>query len=48
MSKYHKDKADAVERQWIDLTRKLALKGDWTIIGEYVHQQRLGQLVSGP
>lgn len=36
LSKYHKDKADAIERQRIDLTRKLALEDGWTIMGEYI------------
>ena len=27
LSKYHKDKADAIERQRLDLTRKLATEG---------------------
>lgn len=36
LSKYHKDGQDAIERQRIDLTRKLAAEGCWTIMGEYV------------
>ncbi|WP_256278271.1 MULTISPECIES: recombinase family protein [unclassified Brevibacterium] len=36
LSKYHKDKADAIERQRLDLTRKLAAEGGWTIMGEYI------------
>ncbi|SJN08630.1 Probable phiRv1 integrase [Leucobacter sp. 7(1)] len=36
LSKYHKDKADAIERQRIDLTRMLALEGGWTVMGEYI------------
>jgi len=36
LSKYHKDKADAIERQRIDLTRKLSMEGGWTIMGEYI------------
>lgn len=36
LSKYHKDKADAIERQRVDLTRKLHAEGGWTIMGEYV------------
>lgn len=36
LSKYHKDKADAIERQRIDLTRMLAAEGDWTVMGEYI------------
>ncbi|WP_246136699.1 recombinase family protein [Leekyejoonella antrihumi] len=36
LSKYHKDGADAIERQRIDLQRKLAREGGWTIMGEYV------------
>ncbi|MFC8797036.1 recombinase family protein [Promicromonospora sp. NPDC057138] len=36
MSKYHKDKADAIERQRIDLIRKLAAEGGWTVMGEYI------------
>lgn len=36
LSKYHKDKADAIERQRIDLTRKLAAEGGWTVMGEYI------------
>ena len=35
LSKYHKDKADAIERQRLDLTRKLTAEGSWTIMGEY-------------
>ncbi|EFK54598.1 resolvase, N-terminal domain protein [Corynebacterium genitalium ATCC 33030] len=36
LSKYHKDKADAIERQRLDLTRKLAAEGGWTVMGEYI------------
>ncbi|WP_027140633.1 MULTISPECIES: recombinase family protein [Pseudofrankia] len=36
MSRYHRDGRDAIERQRIDLTRKLDVAGCWTIIGEYV------------
>jgi DNA invertase Pin-like site-specific DNA recombinase len=36
LSKYHKDKADAIERQRIDLVRKLASDGGWTVMGEYI------------
>ncbi|MGO1908147.1 MAG: recombinase family protein [Brevibacterium linens] len=36
LSKYHKDKADAIERQRIDLTRKLAAERGWTVMGEYI------------
>ncbi|TDP91381.1 DNA invertase Pin-like site-specific DNA recombinase [Leucobacter luti] len=36
LSKYHKDKADAIERQRIDLTRMLATEGGWTVMGEYI------------
>lgn len=36
LSKYHKDKADAIERQRLDLTRKLTAEGSWTIMGEYI------------
>jgi site-specific DNA recombinase len=36
LSKYHKDKADAIERQRLDLTRKLATEGGWTVMGEYI------------
>ncbi len=36
LSKYHKDGQDAIDRQRIDLTRKLAAEGGWTIMGEYV------------
>jgi site-specific DNA recombinase len=36
LSKYHKDGQDAIERQRIDLTRKLAAESSWTIVGEYV------------
>lgn len=35
-TKYHKDKADAIERQWLDLTRKLAAEGGWAVMGEYI------------
>ncbi|XPP25593.1 MAG: recombinase family protein [Leucobacter sp.] len=36
LSKYHKDKADAIERQRIDLTRMLSAEGGWTVMGEYI------------
>lgn len=36
LSKYHRDGADAIERQRIDLTRKLAAEGGWTVMGEYI------------
>lgn len=36
LSKYHKDKADAIERQRIDLTRMLTAEGSWTVMGEYI------------
>ncbi len=36
LSKYHADGADAIDRQRLDLTRKLAAEGGWTITGEYV------------
>ncbi len=36
LSKYHQDKADAIERQRLDLTRKLTLEGGWTVMGEYI------------
>lgn len=36
LSKYHRDGADAIERQRLDLRRKLAADGGWTIIGEFV------------
>src|SRR6266511_2726139 len=36
LSKYHKDGQDAIERQRIDLTRKLAAEGCWTVVGEYI------------
>jgi len=36
LSRYHKDGRDAIERQRIDLTRKLDAEGCWTIMGEYV------------
>lgn len=36
LSKYHRDGHDAIERQRIDLTRKLAAEGGWTVMGEYV------------
>lgn len=36
LSKYHKDGADAIERQRLDLTRQLTGEGCWTIMGEYV------------
>lgn len=36
LSKYHSDGADAIERQRLDLTRKLDSEGGWTVIGEYL------------
>ncbi|OHV45338.1 recombinase [Pseudofrankia sp. BMG5.36] len=36
LSRYHRDGWDAIERQRIDLTRKLDAEGCWTIMGEYV------------
>jgi site-specific DNA recombinase len=36
LSKYHKDGQDAIERQRVDLTRKLTADGCWTLMGEYV------------
>lgn len=36
LSKYHKDKADAIERQRIDLVRMLTAEGSWTVMGEYI------------
>jgi site-specific DNA recombinase len=36
LSKYHKDKADAIERQRIDLTRMLVVDEGWTVMGEYI------------
>ncbi len=36
LSKYHKDKADAIERQRLDLVRKLAAEGGWTVMGEFI------------
>lgn len=36
LSKYHKDKADAIERQRIDLMRMLAAEECWTVMGEYI------------
>lgn len=36
LSKYHKDKADAIERQWLDLTRKLASKSHLAEAG-FIH-----------
>lgn len=36
LSKYHRDGADAIERQRIDLHRHLAAEGNWTIMGEYI------------
>lgn len=36
LSKYHKDKADAIERQRIDLVRMLTAEGIWTVMGEYI------------
>lgn len=36
LSKYHRDGADAIERQRIDLKRKLEADGGWTAMGEYV------------
>lgn len=36
LSKYHRDGADAVERQRLDLQRLLHGEGLWTIMGEYI------------
>ena len=36
LSKYHRDGADAIERQRIDLHRKLLADGGWTVMGEYI------------
>lgn len=36
LSRYHRDGADAIERQRIDLQRRLAEQGGWTVMGEYV------------
>ncbi|MEO6712833.1 MAG: recombinase family protein [Mycobacteriales bacterium] len=36
LSKYHKDSHDAIERQRLDLTRKLLSDGGWTVLGEYI------------
>jgi site-specific DNA recombinase len=36
LSKYHKDSQDAIERQRLDLTRKLGSDGGWTVMGEYI------------
>jgi len=35
-SSFHDDGGDAIERHRIDLTRKLAADGGWTVMGEYV------------
>ncbi len=35
-SSFHDDGGDAIERHRIDLTRKLAADGGWTVLGEYV------------
>lgn len=36
LSRAHGDGRDAIERQRLDLTRKLAAEGGWTVMGEYV------------
>ena len=36
LSKYHRDRADAIERQRLDLLRKLNAEGGWTVLGEYI------------
>ena len=36
ISRAHGDGRDAIERQRIDLTRKLAVEGGWTVMGEYL------------
>ncbi|XPP25641.1 MAG: recombinase family protein [Leucobacter sp.] len=36
LSSAHGDGRDAIERQRLDLTRKLAAEGGWTVMGEYV------------
>ena len=36
LSRSHGDGRDAIERQRLDLTRKLAAEGGWTVMGEYV------------
>lgn len=36
LSRYHADGADAIERQRIDLHRKLLADGRWKIVGEFV------------
>ena len=36
LSKYHRDGADAIERQRLDLLRKLNTEGGWTVLGEYI------------
>lgn len=36
LSRAHGDGRDAIERQRLDLTRKLAVEGGWTVMGEYV------------
>lgn len=36
LSRAHGDSRDAIERQRLDLTRKLAAEGGWTVMGEYV------------
>ena len=35
-SSFHDDGGDAIERHRLDLTRKLAADGHWTVMGEYV------------
>lgn len=36
LSRAHGDGRDAIERQRLDLARKLAVEGGWTVMGEYV------------
>ena len=36
LSKHHHDGADAIERQRLDLLRKLNAEGGWTVLGEYI------------
>ncbi|WP_197683338.1 recombinase family protein [Jiangella alkaliphila] len=36
LSRYHRDGADAIERHRVDLLRKLAAEGRWTVMGEYI------------
>lgn len=36
LSRAHGDGRDAIERQRLDLMRKLAVEGGWTVMGEYV------------